>query len=197
MRYVNTDNPTACTYRVTVVVVDGAGGSDATGVNIAVDDRTEPASAPARPTVRATEKSSTSLDVTWKEPTNAGPPITSYEVQYRTGNEAFSSNGVVITGTTATISGVDSIMRIRRGSKATPPMRCGCGRKMASASASGRQRAQGRPARPTTSRYSMTGLTPARGVRGAVLTPPRGLLMRTLSPGVSEGCSPMTRITTS
>ena len=103
--YVNTDNPTACTYRVTVVVVDGAGGSEATGVNIAVDDRTEPASAPDRPIVRATEKSSTSLDVTWKEPANAGPPITSYEVQYRTGNEAFSSNGVVITGTTATISG--------------------------------------------------------------------------------------------
>ena len=98
--------PTTCTYRVTVIVDDGAGGSDAMGVNIEVDDRTEIPSAPARPTVRATEKSSTSLDVSWTAPANTGPAITSYIVEYRKGNEAFSTDGVTITGTTAaTISG--------------------------------------------------------------------------------------------
>ena len=99
--------PTECIYRVTVTVVDRAGGSDATGVNIEIEDRDEPASAPARPTVRATEKSSTSLDVSWNAPENMGPPITDYTVQYRKGSEAFSDDGVTVTGTTATISGTD------------------------------------------------------------------------------------------
>ena len=98
-------NDTDCSYYVTVTVVDGAGGSDAIGVTIKVNDRTEAPSAPARPTVRATEKSSTSLDVSWGAPANTGPAITGYDVQYRKGSEPFSTNGVVITGTTATISG--------------------------------------------------------------------------------------------
>ena len=99
---------TDCFYYVTVTVVDGAGGSDAIGVTIEVEDRTEAPSAPNRPTVRATEKSSTSLDVNWNAPNNAGPAISSYEVQYRKGTDSFSANGVVIEGTTATISGTDS-----------------------------------------------------------------------------------------
>ena len=65
--------------------------------------------APARPTVRATEKSSTSLDVSWNEPTNKGPAITSYEVQYRKGSRDHSHPvRVVVKGTTATISGTDA-----------------------------------------------------------------------------------------
>ena len=104
--YVDRDSPaTECIYRVTVVVVDRAGGSDATRVNIEVEDRVEPASAPARPTVRATEKSSTSLDVSWNAPDNMGPPITGYVVQYRKGSDPFSANGVTVTGTTAKILG--------------------------------------------------------------------------------------------
>ena len=103
--YVDTADTTECIYRVTVTVVDRAGGSDATRVNIEVDDRDEPASAPGRPTVRATEESSTSLDVSWHAPENMGPPITSYVVQYRKGSEAFSTGGVTVTGTTASISG--------------------------------------------------------------------------------------------
>ena len=106
--YVDGATPsTSCIYRVTVIVGDGAGGSDATRVHIEVDDRVEPPSAPARPTVRATEKSSTSLDVSWSTPDNPGPPITEYTVQYRKGSEPFSSNGVSVTGTTATIADVD------------------------------------------------------------------------------------------
>ena len=106
--YVDRASPaTECIFRVTVVVLDGAGGSDAVGVNIEVDDRAEPPSAPGRPTVRTTEKSSTSLDVTWKAPGNTGPAITSYMVQYRKGTTGnYSDNGVVVTGATATISGI-------------------------------------------------------------------------------------------
>ena len=40
--YKSTDNPTACTYWVTVAVVDGAGASDATAVKIVVANRAEP-----------------------------------------------------------------------------------------------------------------------------------------------------------
>ena len=79
-------------YYVTVTVVDGAGGSDATGVRIVVGDRTEPASAPARPTVRATDKSSTSLDVSWSAPQNTGPDVVSYDVQWRKGSDPFSDD---------------------------------------------------------------------------------------------------------
>ena len=116
--YVDSTGTTTCTYRVTVTVVDGAGGSDATGVNIRVQDRDEPASAPARPTARATEKSSTKLDVSWTAPDNMGPPITDYDVQYRKGSDPFSDdncrdtatddNCQNITGTTTTtITGLD------------------------------------------------------------------------------------------
>ena len=69
------DASTTCIYRVTVIVVDRAGGSDATGVNIQITDTIEAPSTPARPTVRAKEKSSTSLVVTWSAPANPGPPI--------------------------------------------------------------------------------------------------------------------------
>ena len=99
------NDATSCNYMVTVTVVDGAGGSDATGVNIQVVDRIEAPSAPARPTARATEKSSTSLDVSWSAPANTGPAITGYDVQYRKGTDSFSNDGVTVTGATATISG--------------------------------------------------------------------------------------------
>ena len=114
--YVGTATPTACTYRVTVVVVDGAGGSDATGVNIQVNDKIEAPSAPNRPTVRAKEKSSTSLVVSWNAPENRGPDSVKYDVQYRKGSDTFSDdncgetggdNCVDITGTSVTIVGLD------------------------------------------------------------------------------------------
>ena len=110
--YDGTVDPTTCTYRVTVIVTDGAGGSDAAGVNIQVSDKFEEPSAPARPTVRATDKSSTSLDVSWSAPQNSGPDIASYEVQWRKGSDAFSDDNCVseaedncqtITGTKVTI----------------------------------------------------------------------------------------------
>ena len=108
---------TTCTYRVTVIVDDRAGGRDATGVNIVVTDTTEAPSTPARPTVRAKEKSSTSIVVTWSAPANPGPAISGYDVQYRKGSEPFSDdncrdvtaddNCQDITGTSTTITMLD------------------------------------------------------------------------------------------
>ena len=117
--YVDGATPsTSCIYRVTVTVIDGAGGSDARAVEIEVDDRDEPASAPARPAVRPTEKSSTSLIVSWDAPDNTGlPPITGYDVQYRKGSDLFSNDNCRgteaadncdgITDSTTTITGLD------------------------------------------------------------------------------------------
>ena len=101
---------TVCTYYVTVVASDEAGGSDALRVAISVTDRTELPSAPARPTVSPTANSRTSLDVSWTEPVNTGPAITGYTVEYRLkgSNNVFSTDGVVVTGATAIISGTDS-----------------------------------------------------------------------------------------
>ena len=192
---------------------DGAGGSDATRVHIEVDDRDEPPSAPARPTVRATEKSSTSLDVSWTAPDNMGPPITGYTVEYRKGSEAFSDDGVSFTGTTtATISGTDP-MQIRvpilllPGSPQHLLRGAGAGdkRRALRLAGPGRQRARGGPTEPTTSRYSTKDLTPMTRipsaltkVNGTLISPSRGGWMRTPGSGSdsSEGCSPMTQTTT-
>ena len=107
--YPGSDTNTACTYYVTVVASDGAGGTDALRVAIGVTDRTEIPSAPAQPTVRPTANSRTSLDVSWSEPANTGPAITSYAVEYRLkgSNNVFSTDGAVVTGATAIISGTD------------------------------------------------------------------------------------------
>ena len=52
-------------------------------VTIQVTDVEEPPSAPATPTVTAKADTGRSLEVTWNEPTNTGPPITAYEIAYR------------------------------------------------------------------------------------------------------------------
>ena len=104
--------PTECTYYVTVVASDGAGGTDALRVEISVTNRTEIPSTPAQPTVRPTANSLTSLDVSWSEPVNTGPAITTYTVEYRGkgSTDDFSSGGIPdsVTGTSTTISGTDS-----------------------------------------------------------------------------------------
>ena len=105
-------SPTRCYYYVTVSVFDGVGGSDARGVTIEVDDRSEAPDAPARPTVRptvrGTQKDSRSLDVSWTEPNNPGPPITGYDIRYRKGSSgSYKTDGITFTGITATIAPED------------------------------------------------------------------------------------------
>ena len=112
--YTGTGDDTSCTYFVTVVASDRAGGSDALRVAINVTDRDERPSPPARPTVQPTAKTRTSLDVSWSKPTNTGPTITSYIVEYRIkgSGASFSTDGIpddgdagTVTGTSTTISG--------------------------------------------------------------------------------------------
>ena len=72
-------------YAVTVTADDGTDGTDATAtvaVTITVTDVRERPSPPARPTVRGTAGEDTvTLEVSWREPENTGPPINDYDVR--------------------------------------------------------------------------------------------------------------------
>ncbi len=76
-------------YSVIVQVSDGEGGQVSLAVDIAINDIDEPPGQPAAPTVRGL--SQTSLQVRWIAPTNTGPDILDYDVQYRA-SSADSSN---------------------------------------------------------------------------------------------------------
>ena len=95
-------------YSVTVKADDGNGGSDTIAVTITVDNAVEKPVAPAMPTVTATSGSTTSLDVSWTAPANAGrPAITGYKVEYRPGvSGSWLTHAHAGTGTTATIAGL-------------------------------------------------------------------------------------------
>ena len=71
-------------YSVTLTVRDGSGGMDSIAVTVNVNDVKEQPGTPDAPTVEAASTDGhTALDVTWTAPSNAGPPITDYDVQYR------------------------------------------------------------------------------------------------------------------
>ena len=93
-------------YSVTVRVTDGRGGSDAVNVTIRVTDvGGEAPDTPFAPTVMAV--SSTSLQVSWEEPDNTGPPITDYDYRYRGSSGSWTEiTNTTITGTTTTIDGL-------------------------------------------------------------------------------------------
>ena len=93
------------TYTVIVKADDGNGGTDTVTVTITVTDVNEPPGVPAVPLVTATSGSTTSLDVTWTAPTNTGPAITSYDLQYREGTSgSFTAGPQNVTGTSAAIA---------------------------------------------------------------------------------------------
>ena len=81
--YDSTVDPTTCTYAVRVKLSDPNGGSISYALTINVTDKPEPPAKPSAPRVTATKDSGWSLEVTWSEPRNDGPPITGYEIQYR------------------------------------------------------------------------------------------------------------------
>ena len=94
-------------YSVAVRVRDGRGGTDAVNVTINVTDiNTEAPETPFAPTVTAV--SSTSVQVSWEEPENTGPPINDYDYQYRavTDSEWTEVTNTTITGTTVPIEGL-------------------------------------------------------------------------------------------
>ena len=93
------------TYTVMVKADDSNGGTDTVTVTITVTDVNEPPGVPAVPLVSATSGSTTSLDVTWTAPTNTGPAITSYDLQYREGaSGSFTAGPQNVTGTSAAIA---------------------------------------------------------------------------------------------
>ena len=64
-----------------------------------------PPLAPAAPRVNGIGDDDTSLKVTWGEPNNAGPPITHYDLRYRTGSGSWQ-NQTGTNATNATIAGL-------------------------------------------------------------------------------------------
>ena len=75
-------------YSVTVKADDGTDTRNsfaAISVTIMVNNVDEPPSKPAAPSVAGISGSTDSVLVMWEEPSNMGPPITDYDVQYREG----------------------------------------------------------------------------------------------------------------
>ena len=93
-------------YAVTIRVTDGT-DSDTVAVTIDVTDANAPA-APTAPGVRATPGLTTSLEVSWSAPDNAGKPaIESYDLRYRVqGAPAWTDGPQDVTETTAAIPGL-------------------------------------------------------------------------------------------
>ena len=96
-------------YMVVVQATSGADEREKTAtqtITVTVtDDDTEAPGKPAAPAV--SPASVTSLTVTWTAPSNAGPAITDYDVQYREGTSGgWSDAGHTGTAVTATLTGL-------------------------------------------------------------------------------------------
>ena len=102
------DYETKSSYAVTMKADDGYGGTATLTVTVNVTDVNEPPAAPGAPTVGPTADSTTSLDVSWTAPGNAGKPaITSYDVRYRVKEAPSWSDGPQdVTTTSAKITGL-------------------------------------------------------------------------------------------
>ena len=94
-----------CTYSVRVKLSDPNGGSVFHTLTINVTDKNEPPAKPSAPRVTATSGSGWSLEVTWNEPRNDGPAITSYQIRYhKTGDSAWQQWTHTGTGRSAKIT---------------------------------------------------------------------------------------------
>lgn len=104
---VDYDHETRDEMALTVSVDDGNGGTASIDVAVEVADVDEPPGQPAAPAVAAL--SSTSLEVTWPEPANSGPPIDDYDLRYREAeiDGAFLDSDHVGTSRTATLGDLD------------------------------------------------------------------------------------------
>ncbi len=91
------------TYVVTVTASDGS-LSDTVSVDIAVNDVDEPPGKPSAPTVTASEDGDTSLVVSWAAPTNTGPAVTDYDVQYRVKGDTGEFTDVDYTGASTSMT---------------------------------------------------------------------------------------------
>ena len=106
---VSYDHEVKSSYTVEVKADDNNGGTASVTVTITITDVNEPPGRPAAPTVMATAGSTTSLDVSWNAPTNTGPNIDNYDLQYREGTSGgFTDGPQDVTGTSAAIPSLDA-----------------------------------------------------------------------------------------
>ena len=101
------DHETRPTYTVTVKVSDGK-ASATLDVTISVEDLPEVPAAPAAPKVRLAKDGEPGLSVSWDAPPNRGrPPITGYDLEYRTGPDGEWMTGPQdVADTTALITSI-------------------------------------------------------------------------------------------
>ena len=99
------DREAKASYAVRVKADDGMGGADTVAVTITLANAVEIPLAPGMPAVSATSGSTTSLDVRWRAPGNAGrPAITGYKLQYRQGGSGgWTAHAHSGTGTSTTL----------------------------------------------------------------------------------------------
>ena len=101
------DHETKSLYEITVKADDGKGETATIAVTVNVGDVDEPPEAPAEPTVTPVAGSTTSLSVTWTEPSNKGPAIDGYDLRYRvTGTSGWTDGPEDVTATTETLTGL-------------------------------------------------------------------------------------------
>ena len=102
-----TDEDTDNVYQVTVNATDRRYNA-MLAVTVRVTDVYEPPFVPSAPNVLQTVGEPTSLDVSWRAPSNGGgPDITSYDLQYRmSGSGNFIDGPQNVTGTSTTITGL-------------------------------------------------------------------------------------------
>ena len=103
------DYETKNSYSVTVRVQDGEGGSANITVTITLTDENEPPDRSDAPVVTASTLNSLSLR--WTAPTNPGPAISDYDVQYRETGGSFTDWPHTGTGTTTTITSLTANTR--------------------------------------------------------------------------------------
>ena len=116
------NHETKSSYSVTVKASDPSSAGDTIAVTINVGDVDEPPAAPGAATVTATSGSSTSLDVSWSEPSNTGPDINDYDVQYRAGSTgSFTSWSHTGTGRSTKITGLNASTSYEVQVRATNP----------------------------------------------------------------------------
>ena len=94
-------------YIVKVEAAASGRGSSTQTVTVRVTDVDEKPGKPLAPTVRAANATPTKLSVTWTAPTNTGPDINDYDVQYRAGSTGqFTDASYDGTGTSTTLTGL-------------------------------------------------------------------------------------------
>ncbi len=94
-------------YIVKVEAAASGRGSATQTVTVRVTDVDEEPGKPLAPTVRAATATPTKLSVTWTAPTNTGPDINDYDVQYRAGSTGqFTDASYDGTGTSTTLTGL-------------------------------------------------------------------------------------------